>query len=342
MHVRANIPKGVETMKRMLLIGNGFDKAHGLPTGYNQFQQWLEEKDPDFIERMATYFPDVFDESLEWWNDFENNLDVIDAHDEIKRVVEENYPNFGSDDFHDGDYHAASVEIEEEMNRLYLDIQEKFVQWIESIDLNEAKRKFNLTGFDFFLSFNYIATLTQIYGIHPDKILYIHGHAKEGESLIIGHNANPDHYQPGIDEEIPEEPADLDPMELQQWYEEVSDDYITMSTRQAAQAVVDSFKKPTEEIMDANRIFFGTISNLDEISFYGFSFSPVDMPYVKKMARFTASNAEWKIYYFSETDYKRAKEVKASLSHHKFKILILPTSDFPSFDTIQPRIPGMD
>lgn len=343
MHIRGEIPKGAENMRRMLVMGNGFDVAHGIPSKYYNFHQWLKEEDEDFIEKMSIYFPDAMDESLEWWNDFENNLDKVDAQEEIQRIVEENYPNFASDDFRDGDYHAASIEIEEEMKNLYNEIQVKFETWIKTIDLNRnGIHKFNLLNFDFFLTFNYTNTLQEIYGIHPSKILYIHGQANVSEKLILGHNADPNHYKPGIDAMIPEPPDNLDPMELQEWYEENSEDYIATSTRQAAEAMVRSFRKPTEEIIDKYRVFFALINKLEEISFYGFSFAPVDLPYVEKIAFFTNDSAVWKIYYYSQEDLKCAEFIKRKLSKsHKFLIEIIHADHFPNYDSIQPTLPGI-
>lgn len=41
-------------MKRIVLIGNGFDKAHGLPTGYNDFEKYLTDSIARF-EKTSSY-----------------------------------------------------------------------------------------------------------------------------------------------------------------------------------------------------------------------------------------------------------------------------------------------
>jgi len=341
MHIRAELPEGINSMKRMLVIGNGFDVAHGIPSKYIDFREWLENESPETIEKMGCYFPDVLDEDNEWWNDFERNLDKIDAHEKISECVNENYPDCASDDFRDRDYHTAATIMEEEMKQLYQEIQQSFESWIMTLDLNKPP-KFNLRGFDFFLTFNYTDTLQRIYGINSKKIIYIHGQANVSDRLIIGHNAIAEHYKPGIELPPLQDPPDnLDSDDISDWYDEITDGYIATSTREAAEMVIRSFRKPTVEIIDSYRLFFPTISRLKEISFYGFSFADVDMPYINRMALFTDDEAIWKIYYYNQNDFERAMEVKKNLTHYKFKINVLPTSSFPSFDTIQPPIPGL-
>lgn len=337
MHVVPNLPKGIASMKHLLVIGNGFDVAHGIPSRYRNFENWLRENDYDLIEHMSAYFPYVFDEDLEWWNDFENNLDMIEAHEEISRVVNDNYPDFGSDEFRDRDYHAASQEMRAEMGNLYSNIQNAFEKWIETLPRN-AGGIFCLDDYDMFLTFNYTDLLQDTYKMGEDKILYIHGRSSTGEELIVGHNANPDHYVDGIRYEAPELPADLDPEDLAQWAEANSDDFMTSETRKVAEEVVVAFKKPTEDIISKYRVFFSRCNQLEEISFIGFSFADVDMPYILMLAENSSDSAVWKIYYHSEGDYETVQKVKERLKDYKFVIELKPTSEFP---ILQPSIPGL-
>lgn len=38
----------------LFLIGNGFDKAHGLPTGYNDFRDYVKECDYQSVYDFVT------------------------------------------------------------------------------------------------------------------------------------------------------------------------------------------------------------------------------------------------------------------------------------------------
>ena len=38
--------------KRLYIIGNGFDKAHGIPSGYLDFSIWLKIKGYELLEDL--------------------------------------------------------------------------------------------------------------------------------------------------------------------------------------------------------------------------------------------------------------------------------------------------
>ena len=42
-------------MKRVFIIGNGFDLAHGLKTGYFSFRDFLKSKDRPFYDQIKEY-----------------------------------------------------------------------------------------------------------------------------------------------------------------------------------------------------------------------------------------------------------------------------------------------
>lgn len=79
----------------LFLIGNGFDKAHGLPTGYNDFRDYVKECDYQSVYDFVT------DECMaagEDWNQLEQDLGnfmperVISSYeDEITNGYDENY-----------------------------------------------------------------------------------------------------------------------------------------------------------------------------------------------------------------------------------------------------------
>lgn len=80
-------------MKRLFIIGNGFDIAHGLPTRYLDFREFLEKNDFSFFERVFEIYKysfrrkihpvtheilnlnnEVKDEYGLLWQDFEINM----------------------------------------------------------------------------------------------------------------------------------------------------------------------------------------------------------------------------------------------------------------------------
>jgi len=63
----------------LFVIGNGFDRAHGLNTSYFDFRYYLEEQDWEYltcIERMYNFVPEsnrkIVEEYL--WKEFEKKF----------------------------------------------------------------------------------------------------------------------------------------------------------------------------------------------------------------------------------------------------------------------------
>ncbi len=74
-------------MGRLLyIIGNGFDKAHGLPSGYWDFRTWLEVHNQELLYDIK----DIWTNSTQLWSDFERSLGIVDY-----RSVEEKYRDYG-------------------------------------------------------------------------------------------------------------------------------------------------------------------------------------------------------------------------------------------------------
>lgn len=149
----------------LVIIGNGFDLAHGLPTKYTDFHNYLEKTNPDCIDRLGSLF--TFGEQ---WCDFENGLGHL--KESAAHVVFKSYPGI----------HTTIKE----------DIQRTFASWVISLEeKNNATKKYELSKVDEYLSFNYTHTLHRSYEIDENNIKYIHGCVGLGLSdykqLIFGH-----------------------------------------------------------------------------------------------------------------------------------------------------------
>lgn len=62
-------------MGRLIIIGNGFDRAHKLPTSYEDFKGFLKIHDYHFYQAISRYIPE---EDL--WCDFEMALGELDDY----------------------------------------------------------------------------------------------------------------------------------------------------------------------------------------------------------------------------------------------------------------------
>jgi len=66
----------------LFIIGNGFDRAHGLPTSYINFRNYLEDEDWQYLVDMEALYDCIPESRREWaekrlWQEFENNLSAI-------------------------------------------------------------------------------------------------------------------------------------------------------------------------------------------------------------------------------------------------------------------------
>lgn len=152
-------------MMNLVIIGNGFDLAHGLPTKYTDFHNYLEKTNPNCIDRLDLLF--TFGEQ---WCDFENGLGHL--KESAAQLVLKSYPGI----------HAT---IKDE-------IQRAFASWVISLEeKNTATKKYELSKEDEYLSFNYTHTLHRSYEIDGKNIKYIHGCIGLGlfdyKQIIFGH-----------------------------------------------------------------------------------------------------------------------------------------------------------
>ena len=66
-----------------------------------------------------------------------------------------------------------------------------------------------------------------------------------------------------------------------------------------------SLKKDVEGCIEKNKRFFDEILDVQRIYVYGFSFSPIDMPYLEKIIRRTKPETHWVISWYSQDDKRR-------------------------------------
>ena len=75
-------------MKRLFIIGNGFDLHHNLPTGLNDFRKYMARCFPEDYRSIIRFFEKYFsDEVAREWNGLETMLSwtrdievILDEH----------------------------------------------------------------------------------------------------------------------------------------------------------------------------------------------------------------------------------------------------------------------
>lgn len=153
---------------KLIIIGNGFDLHHCLPTRFTDFKEFLDKGN----NHLALV--DILNLSGEdLWQDFEENIakvdmDLINKKRSEKRLI--------------GQFWKKNID----------QCKESFSKWIQSIDVTNGRvspvidsRVMNSENL--FLTFNYTKVLEAVYGIHKEQICHIHGITDRPSSIVFGH-----------------------------------------------------------------------------------------------------------------------------------------------------------
>lgn len=177
--------------KALYIIGNGFDKAHGLKTSYWDFRTYLESTHWEFLqalEKLYSFEPlDDLDPyvpegaKLRWekmlqgelWSRLEDNM----GHPNIAQME-----NFSDCIVNDLDLDSGNVGIRDTLDEYWRreygfikKLQGYIKEWIESLDTTKIKprKKVLIKSTDYFFSFNYTDTLESVYKI--TDVFHVHG-----------------------------------------------------------------------------------------------------------------------------------------------------------------------
>ena len=159
----------------IVIVGNGFDVNHGLPSSYANFKEWLKNNDINLFDFLNTYI----DVKGNWWNDFERSPSEFDIPKLIRETPLEKRDSKLPPSFS----HPASWRLDSVRDAISL----KFTEWVKTLDGVEINKKIDLPEACLYISFNYTDTLERVYRIEENKIIYIHGKASRGDKLIYGH-----------------------------------------------------------------------------------------------------------------------------------------------------------
>ena len=311
-------------MKHLYIIGNGFDLHHHIPSRYLDYREWLENHYPDVLYRIENYFDNLSTPSE--WNNFEQQLAEKDFYSYAVDVAHESMPDFSSDEFSDRDYHASEINAEIDSLNICTDIEATFSEWIDSLPNGNIQRKLILSRESrYFITFNYSLTLERVYNIPLKDILYIHG--RQGDDrYVLGHGKNKDELQSMSGMHYPEPPEEIAPEQYEEWYSEHGCDMFIEQAKDSAIRVIAEMKKNIDGIIQANQDTFSSLKDVQIIHIYGFSFSPIDMPYLYEIAKnVDMKNVQWKISYYSLCDKEKVEEFLAEfqIPDNHFKLVKL-------------------
>lgn len=259
-------------MKTLYVVGNGFDIYHGLSTGYQFFYKYLSQNQKELVDDLKKYFFSM-EEDEKLWSSLEENLENFNW----KSFLDDNC-NVQSDDenFELNSTYGLEDEINEQSQKLIESIREAFESWIENIDIELVEKKLHLEKNSFFINFNYTLLLENIYQIHQDKIVHIHGDI-ENKQIVFGHN------------KVLDEDSEIDK-------NGDSNRTLFSDSESAAKQAFHAFYKPVGNIIEANKHHFENFNTVNKIIILGHSLNKIDIPYFKEILIHT-NNAKWEVSY---------------------------------------------
>jgi hypothetical protein len=296
-------------MRKLIIVGNGFDIYHDLRTKYEHFGQYIEDHESELFYLLENLYdvPNL-------WSDFESNLSALN----LQYLIEESSEGVGDED----DEHPMRSEAfimdsaNDKIDKLTNGLRDALCDWIMGIEYDKTNGN-RFTCFsknDDFITFNYSQTLEYVYGINVNSIIYLHNkavgyigsHNDDNHSdIVIGHNVK-EHYDKqyrsqgniGIKELFCEDAFE----ESKRYYSELFKD------------TKSNFPKLERIIKNAK--------NYNEIYILGHSLSDVDIEYFKYITGKIPINASFYITYYGSTEKpvieQKAKEFLHSRSNVKF------------------------
>lgn len=347
-------------MTDLLILGNGFDRHHGLDTDYKgTYQKVLYDIDPLLFDIVNRVF---FDETEELWNDFENHVGRL-THDfleefearvseEIDRFNSENSdPNVYAFDPEDDRYGDRYSEIDNaihgvhankpsaesllgtdiRLNKLRSYLTEGLIKLTENANKTlEGKDKFTFCSDVRVITFNYTETVEKLYGVAPESILHLHGTAhpvwgNKIDQVTKGEEISFDTENYYFDHNYSVELADDGkyypyPSNISDFESALSVDEEVSKLREWVDSNFEEYGKQLEE--EDLKKFLESIgeSKIDRVFVMGHSLGEVDIPYFQIVAE-KFPDASWTIsYHLEETEEKERREEKEKIVKRNEKI----------------------
>ena len=281
-------------MKRLFIIGNGFDLHHNLPTGLNDFRKYMARHFPEDYRSIIRFLEKYFsDEVAREWNGLET---MLSCTRDIEEMLDEAIASSETDMdrasyWNDIQYNAGVSEKE------FSALMERLDTWIDSISVPEASPDPNIhfVPSDIFLNFNYTDTLQKLYGIKEKQILYIHGSSTK--SKILGHNEPCD--------EFPLINANLTSEDIEHGLEE---DWRIEEAKEILNRIPAIFFKDSCSIIQKNNAFFENIRSYDEIVFMGWSLGEQDEIYMDEIMACVSDKASIKVVGYSPSALQKYED----------------------------------
>ena len=300
---------------KLFIIGNGFDKGHGLNTSYWDFRTYLKNMYPEFLYAFESHYyiyPANYEEAQKnlLWNELEKNLANIDEDVIIDDALQMDIAlESGDVGIEDTLYEYFTEEYK------YIERLAKYLkQWVRTIRIRDVKPKTSLiNNFQeaLYITFNYTAVLERVYGISEGRIIHIHGSLRDHEcDPVLGHG-NIERIEQ-IDERLEEAGRMYDEKEISIC--KVIRDYYE-----------STYKDVNRYVYKLSRV---SNKNIDEIYVIGHSVAEVDLPYFRYIENCTHRQSNWIVYFFNKEEKDRTYKNLMDSGIQKIRIQMKEASEF--------------
>lgn len=274
-------------VKKLYIIGNGFDLHHSIKTSYCHFHSYIKLNYPELIEFLDSYF-DLQVDSSGLWNQFEKDLGTFNSS-----LFWEKYCQIDlqDDNLQYNTFYGLEDELNEVSENFLRLLRLAFVEWLTNTEII-SNQKMELDKTAIFLTFNYTRLLEDYYHVSDQQILHLHGHI-ESDELIIGHN---------IDLKVE--------TEIDKYGD--SNRIIISDSEAVSKSIIYNFRKPVEKLIETHQDFFNSVKSFNIIYVFGHSLNEIDQPYFAEIIK-NQKAQKWKVSYHSETEKESLKTILIKL-----------------------------
>lgn len=267
-------------MKKLVIIGNGFDINEKIPSKYKNFYEYLLKTDFDLSTFTKIYsgLNPIYQDEESLWNYFEQELSNYNPnyHGELISKVTDNTSGIT----------GLSIQIQEFYSNLISDLQKHFNNWSVTLNTYNKNQKYSEKTINDYITFNYTNTLEVRYGVSRSRINYLHGKVNNVKTkLIFGHgDENAEKHRVSLKDYI--------------WYDDHAEygQYANLILDIIAQG--KKLYKDTALIASNSKLFNQISSNFyDEIYIIGLSLDIIDDYYFSKIISSQNKNTT---YFFSK------------------------------------------
>lgn len=255
------------------------------------FARYLAVADRSVYRMVGEYFGI----DATFWSQFETRLAEFDVESAV---------DYASQFLDEKGYGDFQYELQQIGVGLSTKLRAHFADWVRSLIVPQPADVLQLLAIDpeaRFLSFNYTATLEQLYRVPPQRILHIHGFVgNPTEALVLGHGW----------ERRPEDSLNFEP-------DGPDSDWRVRDGIEHLDAFFEATFKPTRQLIDKNAAFFHSLAEVDHVRILGHGLAEVDEPYLEAVIdAVDVTRTRWTISTYNDLDERRERFGAYRIAEH--------------------------